>query len=160
MNLTVIHSMLWVQLFWSCILFVFCFYLPSYSICVVHVFSSVCTIRGSVDTFVWSAHAFICPACLPVRHVLCVCLRVRTVRCSRRRRSVSRTWSSSSWSVRADRMRRRRPTRNSFSGRSQTTSGALSHARCQLSVCVFYKSDLGRNVYRTISQCPILSSNP
>lgn len=71
---------------------------------------------------------FICPVCLAAYCVLTAFL-FRTVRCWRWRPNVSRTWSFSSWSVRADRMRRRRRTHSSSSVRWQTTSAALLIAR-------------------------------
>lgn len=102
---------------WSCILVFFTFF-----------FLSICTLK--------SMHYFICPAniysfVLPV--YLCIItfvwLCVRTVKFLRLRPNVLRIWSFSSWSERAGRMRRRRPTLNNFSGRSLTTNGALSPAR-------------------------------
>lgn len=70
----------------------------------------------------------ICTARLAVCYVLTVFM-FRTAKCWRWRPSVSRTWSSSNWSVRADRMRRRRRTHNNSFARLQTTRGAPLIAR-------------------------------
>lgn len=102
-------------------------------------------------------HSFVLPAYLSVISPVCVslCVCARTARCWRPRPSVSRTWSSSSWSERADRTRRRRRTRSSSSGRSQTTSAAPSLARwsqCTVPGCAFCLDRKPSNKFKTIKR--------
>lgn len=87
-------------------------------------FSQVCVLQKYVLLLLSCIHAFLY-LCI----ISCVCLCIRTAIHSRRRQSALRTWSFSNWRERAGRTRRRRSIRNRFSGRSQTTSGALSLAR-------------------------------